>query len=144
MRLAVFTVSPNRQYRGMRLPTTPEQTSPVCTPARMWQGLSFGMMIFRATLIADRPNSTAALTASFLSAARQDRRPSEMEERFEDLLDLTDFMLFFTSRTLYVERKNKREIESATEKKERERERKRALPARDWVVIVFEAGKPVE
>ena len=60
------------------------------------------------------------------------------------MLDLTDFMLFFTSRTLYVERKNKREIESATEKKERERERKRALPARDWVVIVFEAGKPVE
>ena len=103
MRLAVLTVSPNRQYLGMRLPTTPEQTSPVCTPARMWQGLSFGMMIFRATLIADRPNSTAALAASFLSAARQDRRPSEMEERFEDLFDLRDFMLFFKSRILNVD-----------------------------------------
>ncbi len=35
MRLAVFTVSPNRQYLGIRLPTTPAITEPECMPMRM-------------------------------------------------------------------------------------------------------------
>lgn len=32
MRLAVFTVSPNKQYRGIFVPTIPATTGPVCAP----------------------------------------------------------------------------------------------------------------
>jgi hypothetical protein len=35
MRLAVLTVSPNRQYCDRMLPTMPLITRPLCTPTRM-------------------------------------------------------------------------------------------------------------
>ena len=33
--LAMLTVSPNRQYRGIRVPTTPAMTDPVWMPIRI-------------------------------------------------------------------------------------------------------------
>mmetsp|Transcript_19740 Transcript_19740/g.35599 ORF Transcript_19740/g.35599 Transcript_19740/m.35599 type:complete len:209 (-) Transcript_19740:966-1592(-) len=38
IRLAVFTVSPNRQKRGMRAPTIPDVTGPLCRPTRNMTG----------------------------------------------------------------------------------------------------------
>lgn len=35
IRLAVLTVSPNKQYRGILVPTMPATTGPVCTPHRI-------------------------------------------------------------------------------------------------------------
>ena len=40
---AVLTVSPKRQYRGILLPTMPEQMLPVWAPTRISQGFPFGI-----------------------------------------------------------------------------------------------------
>jgi hypothetical protein len=46
MRLAVLTVSPNRQKRGMRVPTTPLTTGPEWMPTRRRTGRPVsGMLI---------------------------------------------------------------------------------------------------
>lgn len=45
MRLAVFTVSPNKQYLGNLRPTAPATIGPVCIPVEGWgyevMGLSY-------------------------------------------------------------------------------------------------------
>ena len=61
MRLAVFTVSPNRQYLGILFPTTPEQTSPVCAPTLIWQTSPLGIVCWFASNIAYFPNLMAAI-----------------------------------------------------------------------------------
>ena len=48
-------------HLGIRVPTTPAQTSPVCTPARIWHRSPLGIITFWATSKAARPKTTAAL-----------------------------------------------------------------------------------
>ena len=67
IRLDVFTVSPNKQYRGMRLPTTPDATSPEWMPTRSLQNSSLGIWCFEAASRALSPNLTAAQAQEYLS-----------------------------------------------------------------------------
>ena len=61
MRLAVFTVSQNRQYLGILFPTTPEQTSPVCAPTLIWHTSPLGIVCLLASKMADLPKTNAAI-----------------------------------------------------------------------------------
>ena len=47
MRLAMLTVSPNKQYRGIANPTTPAHTGPVCRPIRRSHLLSGKCLILK-------------------------------------------------------------------------------------------------
>ena len=67
--LDVFTVSPNKQYRGILLPTTPEQTSPVWTPTRIWHRTPLGITNLEAAARALQPKRTVALAAVSMSRA---------------------------------------------------------------------------
>jgi hypothetical protein len=48
--LAVLTVSPNRQKRGILLPTTPDMTGPEFMPMRSCSGSPVGSLMLEATL----------------------------------------------------------------------------------------------
>mmetsp|Transcript_13563 Transcript_13563/g.26674 ORF Transcript_13563/g.26674 Transcript_13563/m.26674 type:complete len:202 (+) Transcript_13563:76-681(+) len=57
--LAVLTVSPNRQYRGLRAPTTLATTGPECSPTRRWMEPSAGLSGSMRVSAAARMASTA-------------------------------------------------------------------------------------
>mmetsp|Transcript_57257 Transcript_57257/g.164439 ORF Transcript_57257/g.164439 Transcript_57257/m.164439 type:complete len:251 (+) Transcript_57257:334-1086(+) len=65
---AVLTVSPKRQYRGLRVPTTFATTGPEWKPTRMftqpWPGLSMSMTVLRAASMALHAKSAIRLAWS--------------------------------------------------------------------------------
>lgn len=67
MRLAVLTVSPNKQYRGILLPTMPATTGPVCAPLRICRRSPGRFGTWKTDEAANRSNAIVAISDTCLS-----------------------------------------------------------------------------
>uniref|UniRef100_A0A1B0AQX5 Uncharacterized protein n=1 Tax=Glossina palpalis gambiensis TaxID=67801 RepID=A0A1B0AQX5_9MUSC len=70
MREAVFTVSPNKQYRGIFRPTTPAHTGPVWIPMRKSNLLSGRCLILNSDTAFSKWRDIEAISAACISLLR--------------------------------------------------------------------------